>query len=79
MCGILSGYGAHNLFTNTNAKSLREKNKFYKKLLPIDLHNLDALLEMFGIDIMSDRTSGRKSNKFGSFSNSFGKGFKNNF
>lgn len=79
MCGILSGYGAHNLFTNTNAKSLREKNKFYKKLLPIDLHNLDALLEMFGIDIMSDRSSGRKSNKFGSFSNSFGGGFKNSF
>ena len=79
MCGILSGYGAHNLFTNTNAKSLREKNKFYKKLLPIDLHNLDALLEMFGIDIMSDRSSGRKSNKFGGFSNSFGGGFKNSF
>jgi len=78
ICGILSGYGAHNFVTNTDAKALREKNKFYKKLLPIDLHNIDALLELFGIDLMQDRSSGGSGGS-GIFGGSFGGGFGSSF
>lgn len=77
ICGILSGYGLHNLYTNTQAKALREKNKFYKKLIPMNLGNIDAILETFGIDLAPDATnySGGKS----SFGNSFGGSFGGNF
>lgn len=77
ICGIFSNYGLHNAFTNTNAKSLKEKNKYYKKLLPIRTTTMDAILEIFGIDFISDKQSSKKSNPFG---NSFGSSFdKNDF
>lgn len=75
ICGIFSNYGLHNAFTNTNAKSLKEKNKYYKKLLPIRTTTMDAILEVFGIDFISDKSSSKKSNPFG---NSFGSSFNNN-
>jgi len=74
ICGIFSNYGLHNAFTNTNAKSLKEKNKYYKKLLPIRTTTMDAILEVFGIDFISDKQSGKKSNPFNS---SFGSNFDN--
>ena len=58
ICGILSGYGAHNIITNTNAKSLRWKNKFYKKILPVRIENLDGIMELFGIDLLKDKSTG---------------------
>lgn len=73
VCGILSGYGAHNLITNTNAKSLREKNKFYWKLLPVNLKTLDAIMELFGVDWLDDNRSSSSSG--GSFSSGLGSGF----
>lgn len=72
ICGIFSNYGLHNAFTNTSAKSLKEKNKYYKKLLPIRTTTMDAVLEIFGIDFLPDKSSSKKSNAFGnSFSSSF--------
>lgn len=75
ICGIFSNYGLHNAFTNTNAKSLKEKNKYYKKLLPIRTTTMDAILEVFGIDFVSDKSSSKKSKPFG---NSFGSSFDKN-
>ena len=75
ICGIFSNYGLHNAFTNTRAKSLKEKNKYYKKLLPIRTTTMDAILEIFGIDFLPDKSSSKKSDAFG---NSFSSSFDNN-
>ena len=77
VCGIFSNYGLHNAYTNTNTKSLKAKNKYYKKLLPIRTTSVDALLEIFGIDLAPDKTSNNKSKK--AFGNEFKKEFKNEF
>lgn len=71
ICGILSGYGAHNLITNTNARSLREKNKFYWKILPVNLKTLDAIMEIFGVDFLDDNRSSRSG---GGLSSGLGSG-----
>lgn len=77
VCGMLSGYGLHNLYTNTQAKSLREKNKFYKKLIPMNLGNIDAILETFGIDLAPNALNYSGGNS--SFGNDFNSSFGNNF
>lgn len=81
VCGIFSNYGLHNAYTNTNAKSLKEKNKFYKKILPIRTQNIDAILEIFGVDFIKDTSSKSKSkNPFKSqFQNDFESSFKKDF
>lgn len=78
VCGILSGYGAHNIITNTNAKSLRWKNKFYKKILPVRIENLDGIMEIFGIDLLKDKSTGG-SGYGGGMSSGFSSGLGGGF
>lgn len=78
VCGIFSNYGLHNAYTNTNAKSLKEKNKYYKKLLPIGVKNIDAVLETLGIDFLPDSKTNKKDFK-SDFKSDFGSDFKSDF
>ena len=80
ICGIFSNYGFHNAYTNLQAKSLKEKNKYYKKLLPIRTTTMDSILEIFGIDFLPDKSSKSQGKDFSSdFGSDFGSSFSSSF